>query len=254
MTLLQLCFRFYNSAANVLTPGLRSTQYDYLDLVREVVPGNSWLDIGCGHQVVPNWMRNAADTSRQLVQSARWAGGVDISHDALVQHQHFRNRVVSDGYHLPFADNSFDIITANMVIEHVGQPADFLKEVRRVLRSDGRLAFHTTNYWNYLMLVASAMPGALRKRLTSLLEGRAESDIFPTFYRLNTPAAIRDAASRNGYELETIKILNSSAVTVRLGPLVLLELLTIRLLSANWAENFRSNIIVVLRKTDEKLA
>lgn len=249
MTFLQWCFRFYNAAAGRLTPGLRNSQFEYLDRVGGAVAGTSWLDLGCGHQLVPDWMRGASERSHTLVQSSRLAAGIDLSIDPLTEHRHFRNRIVSDGYRLPFADNSFDVVTANMVVEHVERPAELLKEVRRVLRSNGRFVFHTTNYLNYLMVVASVIPAGLRQKLTSLLEGRAEADIFPTFYRLNTPSAIERAAGLYGYELETMTLLNSSAVTVRLGPLVIIELLIIRLLSTQWAERFRSNIIVVLRKT-----
>jgi hypothetical protein len=102
------------------------------------------------------------------------------------------------------------------------------------------------------MIVASMIPPWLRRKVTSLLEGRAEADIFPTFYRLNTPSAIENAARACGYEAETIAFVNSSAITVRLGPLVILELLVIRALSARWAEKFRSNVIAVFRKTGEQ--
>ena len=252
MTLLQFCFRFYNAAAKVLTPGLRNSQYEYLDRIEAAIPGTRWLDLGCGHQLVPDWMRDASTKSERLVRSARTAAGLDVHFESIAHHRHFQNRIVSDGYRLPFADNSFDLITANMVVEHVEHPAELLKEVRRVLGPDGHFVFHTTNYLNYLMVVASMIPPGLRRKVTSLLEGRAEADIFPTFYRLNTPKAIQTAASLYGYEAETIMFVNSSAITIRLGPLVIVELLVIRLLSARWAEKFRSNVIAVFRKTGEK--
>lgn len=252
MTFLQFCFRFYNVAAKVLTPGLRNSQYDYLDRIEAAIPGTRWLDLGCGHQLVPDWMRDASTKSERLVRSARLAAGLDVHFESIAHHRHFQNRVVSDGYRLPFADDTFDLITANMVVEHVERPAELLKEVRRVLAPNGRFVFHTTNYLNYLMIVASMIPPRLRRKVTSLLEGRAEADIFPTFYRLNTPAAIEKAARACGYEAETIALVNSSAITIRLGPLVILELLVIRVLNARWAAKFRSNVIAMFRKTGEQ--
>lgn len=38
---------------------------------------------------------------------------------------------------LPFADGTFDVITANQVLEHVWKVDDLLLEIRRVLKDDG---------------------------------------------------------------------------------------------------------------------
>lgn len=42
--------------------------------------------------------------------------------------------------HLPFADRSFDAAVANFVINHVGDPAAAIAELRRVVRPGGRIA------------------------------------------------------------------------------------------------------------------
>ena len=38
---------------------------------------------------------------------------------------------------LPFPDGTFDVITANQVLEHVWKVDDLLLEIRRVLKDDG---------------------------------------------------------------------------------------------------------------------
>jgi len=51
-----------------------------------------------------------------------------------------------NGLHIPFSDNTFDIITAYAVIEHI-DPADvnqILKELKRVLKKDGTLFIFKT--------------------------------------------------------------------------------------------------------------
>jgi SAM-dependent methyltransferase len=50
---------------------------------------------------------------------------------------------------LPYEDETFDAVVGNFVINHVGEPAVALKEMRRVLRPGGRLA-----------LTCWAMPGS----------------------------------------------------------------------------------------------
>jgi len=52
---------------------------------------------------------------------------------------------VYDGYKLPFADNSFDVVTAFHVIEHVKDDLNFIDEAKRVLRSGGKLILATPN-------------------------------------------------------------------------------------------------------------
>jgi SAM-dependent methyltransferase len=42
--------------------------------------------------------------------------------------------------HLPFADDAFDAVVANFVLNHVGRPRDALTELRRVTRPGGRIA------------------------------------------------------------------------------------------------------------------
>ncbi|MGW0534896.1 class I SAM-dependent methyltransferase [Streptomyces sp. NPDC003032] len=42
--------------------------------------------------------------------------------------------------HLPFADDEFDAVVANFVLNHVGQPRKALTELRRVTRPGGRTA------------------------------------------------------------------------------------------------------------------
>src|ERR1700712_877569 len=68
------------------------------------------------------------------------------------------NRVVADGYRfqlvdgpsLPFADDQFDAVLTNHVIEHVGyRPAQLqhLQEIRRVMRTDAVGYLAVPNRW-----------------------------------------------------------------------------------------------------------
>lgn len=61
--------------------------------------------------------------------------------------------------YLPFADNSYDVVINTQVIEHVESPVAMLKELRRVLKPNGKLfltapqgyGIHSdNNYFNFL--------------------------------------------------------------------------------------------------------
>ncbi|MCB9616270.1 MAG: class I SAM-dependent methyltransferase [Sandaracinus sp.] len=53
---------------------------------------------------------------------------------------------VADAGALPFDDASFDHVYGVWVLEHVREPHPILREVRRVLRPGGTVAFHETDY------------------------------------------------------------------------------------------------------------
>ncbi len=47
--------------------------------------------------------------------------------------------VVGDAHHLPFADNTFDSVVCETMLEHVQEPRAVLAEAHRVLKPDGRI-------------------------------------------------------------------------------------------------------------------
>jgi SAM-dependent methyltransferase len=50
--------------------------------------------------------------------------------------------VVGDGYQLPFANNTFDAIVCEYVVEHVADPEAFLAAAGRVLKNNGSWYLH----------------------------------------------------------------------------------------------------------------
>lgn len=56
--------------------------------------------------------------------------------------------VFYDGSRIPFDDGSFDSILANEVFEHVFNPGEFLTEVNRVLKLDGKFLLTVPFVWD----------------------------------------------------------------------------------------------------------
>ena len=95
---------------------------------------------------------------------------------------------------LPYADASFDLIYSNWVFEHVDDPVTVARELMRVLKPGGHLCAATPNKWGYVAIAARlAGNGRHVPLLKRIQPDRLGFDVFPTRYRLNTPAAIRKA-------------------------------------------------------------
>lgn len=54
--------------------------------------------------------------------------------------------VVADVHALPFPDDSFDIVHAHQVLQHVADPVQALRDMRRVCRPDGLIAVRDVDY------------------------------------------------------------------------------------------------------------
>lgn len=106
----------------------------------EVGAGDRALDIGCG----------AGDFTAALVQAGAVAVGADVAEAALararLRHPGVDFQLVPFDGPLPFGDNSFDLVWASEVIEHVADTARWLSEVRRVLAPGGRLLITTPSH------------------------------------------------------------------------------------------------------------
>lgn len=98
------------------------------------------LDVGCGAGFLTN----------EFAPEGYPMTGVDLSKESLKVAAHYDKTksvkyLEADALHLPFPDNSFDVVTCMDFLEHVENPELYIKEISRVLRPDGLFFFHTFN-------------------------------------------------------------------------------------------------------------
>jgi SAM-dependent methyltransferase len=105
--------------------------------------------------------------------------------------------------HIPHPDQSFDVVYADNVMEHVADPVAALREVRRVLKPGGRFLAKTPNKWHYMPVIARLTPTGFH-RFYNGLRGRAATDTFPTLYRCNTAAAVAAHAAAAGLKIRRV--------------------------------------------------
>ena len=118
--------------------------------------------------------------------------GVDID-DAVLENPFMDEKhVIDPGAPLPFPDNSFDLVLADWVLEHVADPAHFAAEVGRVLKPGGWFCARTPNRWGMIGIGANLIPNRLHVRMLGWLQPERKGiDVFPTTYKLNTRRRLR---------------------------------------------------------------
>jgi len=240
------CDRLYWRSRDRIAPGLQNSQYGYAAcLTRALSSASRWLDLGCGHEFLPSWF--TAD-ERRLDLEGRLSVGLDQDELALRRHRGVTYPIRGNGEQLPFRSGSFDLVTANTVLEHVRQPLVLFREVHRVLRPNGRFLVHTPNARGYTTLVTRLIPHRLRAPLAGVLHRREAADVYRTYYRANTIGALRQLALQSELAVEKLMPLNSSPQLVLLPPLLLLELSLLRALSRPGLAALRPSLIALFQK------
>ena len=241
-----LAYRMYWQAEKVLAPGLRYSQYSYEDVLSSLVNSSTiWLDVGCGHQILPEWRHK---TETELVNRAAYVAGVDMDVPAMHKHRTIKNTWIGNAETLPFPDSSFDLISANMVVEHLADPARAFTEIGRVLTPDGIFLFHTPNVEGYVHMVNQHLPEGIKRLAARFLDGRDSDDVYPTYYRCNSEQAILQMAGSSGLGVKEIRFVPSTAIFARVLPLAACELVWIRATMRESRYRQRTNILGLLSK------
>lgn len=231
----------------ILAPGLKNSQFRYYEAVEQNARG-SWLDLGCGRELMSTLYHGWQERQRRLLAKTSMVVGVDLDSSGLARNPVVDNKVLGTAVALPFRSESFDLVTANMVVEHLAEPGAALREIWRVLKPGGDFVFHTPNLMSYAVAPAALLPSELKRKLAGFLDGRQQADIFPTFYRMNTRRELQRLAAKIGF-LPRVSLVECSAQSAMLGPVVVgVELCLIRALRWKPLEGLRTNIVAVFHK------
>ncbi|MFF9350464.1 methyltransferase domain-containing protein [Streptomyces sp. NPDC014734] len=115
-------------------------------LIDGLRPGMSVLDVGCGPGTITADLAalvapgrvTAVDTTREILARAAEAAA-----ERNLDNVEF---ATADVHGLEFADDSFDVVHAHQVLQHVGDPVLALREMRRVCRPGGIVAVRDSDY------------------------------------------------------------------------------------------------------------
>lgn len=184
-----------------IRPGYRLGLDIYRDLLDAHIDETTrLLDVGCGPAgLVAEYEDTAAlvvGSDRYLTNFTEFDGQFGV-----------RRLAEGDIDALPFADNSFDLVTSSWVVEHLDNPVGCTREIARVLAPGGRYLFITPNALNYVVWLRRMIPERLSKQVVKLIYDRDEDFINPTYYRMNTPDDVEYICQQAGLQrdlLETV--------------------------------------------------
>ncbi len=114
-------------------------------LLPHLRPGLDLLDVGCGPGTI------TVDLARRVAPGR--VVGLDVSPDPLDEARAAADRAgvavefaVGDTYALEAADDSFDVVHAHQVLQHLTDPVAALREMARVCRPGGVIAVRDVDY------------------------------------------------------------------------------------------------------------
>lgn len=115
-------------------------------LLPELSAGASILDVGAGPGTI------TLDFARRVAPAQ--VHGIDASADVIAQAEQARvaagvdnaSFAVDDAYALSFADDTWDIVHAHQVLQHLTRPVDALREFRRVVAPGGVVGARDVDY------------------------------------------------------------------------------------------------------------
>ncbi|MEM9251633.1 MAG: class I SAM-dependent methyltransferase [Planctomycetota bacterium] len=240
-------FWWYRRLSRWITPDARHASMAYAERLGDLVrPGVRWLDIGCG--ATPLRGTIDADLLDRLAEEPAMSIGIDVQSRTLADNRTLDHALLADGCRLPFDDDAFDLVTANMVLEHVARPYDLLAEARRVLSPSGVFLAHTTNANAPAIAAARLLPHAAVARLTNLIEGRRPIDVFPAHYRCNRPSDAKRLGVAAGFANVRVDTLEDLPATKAWGPLVAVELAWQRLARTAPLRGMQDNLLIELHR------
>lgn len=225
-------------------PGWRDGTSEFWDLIRSnVSSGGEVLELGCGPD---------NPTTKFLAESFSAVDGLDIDADGIERNPHLRKAFVYDGLAWPIPEKQYDAIVSDFVLEHVEHPGQLIREIRRVLRPGGVFIFRTPCLWHYVSLASRLTPHFVHERLANRLRNLSDEaeDPYPTFYRMNSPRALRTLFAREGFRRRVLSSMEKEPYYgLSLKPLFLLFMLYERLVNSadifTWA---RSSLLGVFEK------
>lgn len=175
------------------------------EIIAEIVQGKSVLDVGC------------VDHEASKESGDEWLHKVILEHASEVQGLDFAEdevrKLADKGYNIVYGNaeeidlhKKFDVIVAGELIEHLGNPAKFLENMRRHLHEGGKIVLTTPNPF-------------YPKRMFEILFGH-RALVHPQHVMWYCPSTLQAMLSRTGFsDIRVIPFNNTERWRAAVGTL-----------------------------------
>lgn len=166
---------------------VKSMYNDILNRISSINP-NKILDLGCGNGNVLKMLEGK--TNADLY-------GLDLSENMINEAKKRLdskvNLTIGDSENLPYENNQFDVIICNASFHHYPKPNLVLKEIKRVLKSDG-----------IFILGDPTIPFSLFLKVFNYFLKYSNSGD----YKIYSKKEIIELLNKNGFSVENFKMIN----------------------------------------------
>lgn len=197
------------------------------------------LDLGAGAGIV---------SQMNFKGIAGYICGIDPD-ERVLRNPYLDEGKVAFGEKVPYANESFDLIFADNVLEHLPQPEEVFSEIERLLRPGGIFLAKTPNKWHYMPLIARLTPHWFHQWINKW-RGRVGEDVFPTRYKANAVGDVKQIAHAAGLEVIRLDLIEGRPEYLRMSFLTYIPgLLYERLVNRfGFLARFRILLVIELRK------
>jgi SAM-dependent methyltransferase len=155
-------------------------------------PDMAVLDFGAGRG---EWLYGGGAPYRTALRSLKGKVakviGLDIDPIVMTNPSLDEAMILADDV-VPLQDHSVDLVIADHVFEHLATPEISAAELDRILKPGGWICVRTPNKYGFVALANQIVPDTMKARIIGVVQpNRAEEDVFPAHYRLNTKWALR---------------------------------------------------------------
>lgn len=228
-----------------LYPGFSDHWDDWLfrrEILKHLGSSTVLLDLGAGAGILPQM---------DFRDHAGLVCGMDIE-PSILGNPFLHEARVGSVEQLSWADNTFDVVVSNNVLEHLSRPATVFAEVRRVLKPGGMFLAKTPSSLHYVALLARCTPYRFHQWFNER-RGRAARDTFPTLYRANSVGRIRRYCLSAGLLVEDVRLIEGRPEYLRFSvPSYVAGAFYERVVNGtSILSSFRAVLIAVMRKPME---
>jgi len=146
----------------------QEARFEWILRCLDDVKGKTVLDVGCGDGALTY---RIAERGADIIGIDNSEEGIKLAKEIFNKKKMPANFILASAYNMPLKNNSIDCAVLSDVIEHVREPERLLKEIKRLLRNNGKLVISTPYRFGELLWdkyhVREYYPSELRSSLES---------------------------------------------------------------------------------------